>query len=119
MWGGKVRGEISMDRKELSTSEVAQIGAELATFKGVICGRAEILGAVLAPLNSNEGPVFSKLAFHMVQFGPYNWVDLPQKLVPKTALFQWGQIDPKPVPNWTHSFWHHFLGQINSFHLTV
>ena len=41
-------GEISMERKELSTSEVAQIGAELASFKGVICGRAEILGAVLA-----------------------------------------------------------------------
>ena len=32
----------------------------------------------------------------------------------KTAPFQWGRIDPKPVPNWTHSFWPHFLGQINS-----
>ena len=104
-----------MKRKELSTSEVAQIGAELATFKGVICGRAEILGAVLASLNSNEGPVFSKLAFHMVQFGSYNWVDLPQKLVPKTAPFQWGQIDPKPVPNWTHLFWHHFWAKSTLF----
>ena len=28
------------------------IGAELAIFKGVICGKAEILGAVLAPVNS-------------------------------------------------------------------
>ena len=76
--------------------------------------RAEILGAVLAPLNSNVAPEFSKLALHMVQFGPYNWVELAQKLVPKTTPFQWGRIDPKPVPNWTHSFWPHFLGQINT-----
>ena len=57
-----------MERKEPSTSEVAHIGADLAIFKGVICKRAEILGAVLAPLNSDVAPVFSKLALHMVQF---------------------------------------------------
>ena len=44
-----VRGKISMERKEPSTSEVAHIGAELAIFKGVICERAEISGAILAP----------------------------------------------------------------------
>ena len=64
-----------MERKEPSTSEVAHFGAELAIFKGVICERAEILGAFLAALNSNVAPVFSKLALHMVQFSPYNWVD--------------------------------------------
>ena len=37
-----------MERKEPSTSEVAHIGAELALFKGAICERAEISGAVLA-----------------------------------------------------------------------
>ena len=93
-----------MERKESSTSKETLIGAELAIFKGVICERAEIFGAVLAPLNSNVASVFFKLALHMVQFRPYNWVDLAQKLVPKTAPFQWGRIDPKPVPNWTHSF---------------
>lgn len=41
---------------------------------------AEILGAVLAPLNSKVAPVFSKLTLHMVQFGPYNWVNLIQKI---------------------------------------
>ena len=35
-----------MERKEPSTSEVAHIGAELALFKGAICERAEISGAV-------------------------------------------------------------------------
>ena len=44
-----VRGEISTERKQPSTSEVAHIGAELAIFKGVVCERAEILGAILAP----------------------------------------------------------------------
>ena len=44
----------------------------LAIFKGVVCERAEILGAFLAPLNSNVAPVFSKLVLHVVQFGPYN-----------------------------------------------
>ena len=39
-----------MERKEPSTSEVAHIGAELAIFKGVICERAEILGAFLTHL---------------------------------------------------------------------
>ena len=67
-----VRGQISTERKQPSTSEVAHIGAELAIFKGVICERAEISGAILAPLNSNVAPVFSKLALLMVQFGPYN-----------------------------------------------
>ena len=52
------------------------IGAKLAIFKGVICDKAKILGAVLAPLNSKVAPAFSKLTLHMVQFGPYNWVDL-------------------------------------------
>ena len=95
------------------------IGAELAIFKGVICERAEILGAISAPLNSNVAQVFSKLAFHMVQFGPYDWVDLAQKLVPKTTPFQWGRIDPKPVSSWTYSFWPHFWGQINNFHFST
>ena len=67
------RGEISMEREEPFTSEVAHIWAELAILGGSFV-RAEILGAVLAPLNSNVAPVFSKLALHMVQFGPYNWV---------------------------------------------
>ena len=114
-----VRGKISMERKEPSTSEVAHIGAELALFKGAICERAEILGAVLAPINFKVAPVFFKFTLHMVQFGPYNGVNSAPKLVPKTAPFQWGQIDPKRVPNWTHSFWPHFGGQINSFNFTV
>ena len=67
-----LRGEISIERKEPSTSEVAHIGAELALFKGVTCERVKILGAVLAPANSNVTPVFSKLALHMVQFGSHN-----------------------------------------------
>ena len=108
-----------MERKEPSTSEVAHIGAELALFKGAICERAEILGAVLAPINFKVAPVFFKSTLHMVQFGPYNGVDSAPKLVPKTAPFQWGRIDPKRVPNWTHSFWPHFWGQINSFNFTV
>ena len=45
-----VRGEISTERKQPSTSEVAHIGAELAIFNGAVCERAEILGAILAPL---------------------------------------------------------------------
>ena len=73
-----VRGKISMERKEPSTSEVAHIGAELAIFKGVICETAEILGAFLALLNSNVALVFSKLALHKVKFGPCNWVNLAQ-----------------------------------------
>ena len=108
-----------MERKEPSTSEVAHIGAELALFKGAICERAEILGAVLAPINFKVAPVVFKSTLHMVQFGPYNGVDSAPKLVPKTAPFQWGRIDPKQVPNWTHSFWPHFWGQINSFNFTV
>ena len=44
-----VRGKISTERKQPSSSEVAHIGAELAIFKGVICERAEISGAILAP----------------------------------------------------------------------
>ena len=108
-----------MERKEPSTSEVAHIGAELALFKGAICERAEISGAVLAPINFKVAPVFFKFTLHMVQFGPYNGVNSAPKLVPKTAPFQWGRIDPKRVPNWTHSFWPHFWGQINSFNFTV
>ena len=108
-----------MERKEPSTSEVAHIGAELALFKGAICERAEILGAVLAPINFKVAPVFFKFTLLVVQFGPYNGVDSAPKLVPKTAPFQWGRIDPKRVPNWTHSFWPHFWGQINSFNFTV
>ena len=88
-----LREEISIERKEPSTSEVAHIRAELALFKGVTSERVEILGAVLAPLNSNATPVFSKLVFHMVQFGSHNQVDLAQKLVPKTASLQWGRIE--------------------------
>ena len=114
-----VRGKISMERKEPSTSEVAHIGAELALFKGAICERAEISGAVLAPINFKVAPVFFKFTLHMVQFGPYNGVNSAPKLVPKTAPFQWGWIDPKQVPNWTHSFWPHFWGQISSFNFTV
>ena len=95
------------------------IGAESALFKGAICERAEILGAVLAPINFKVAPVFFKSTLHMVQFGPYNGVDSAPKLVPKTAPFQWGRIDPKRVPNWTHSFWPHFWGQISSFNFTV
>ena len=53
--------------------------------KGAICERAEILGAVLAPLNFKVAPIFFKFTLHMVQFGPYNWVDSAPKLVPKTA----------------------------------
>ena len=108
-----------MERKEPSTSEVAHIGAELALFKGAIGERAEISGAVLAPINFKVAPVFFKFTLHMVQFGPYNGVNSAPKLVPKTAPFQWGRIDPKQVPNWTHSFWPHFWGQINSFNFTV
>ena len=108
-----------MKRKEPSTSEVAHIGAELALFKGAICERAEISGAVLAPINFKVAPVFFKFTLHMVQFGPYNGVNSAPKLVPKTAPFQWGRIDPKRVPNWTHSFWPHFWGQINPFNFTV
>ena len=108
-----------MERKEPSTSEVAHIGAELALFKGAICERAEISGAVLAPINFKVAPVFFKFTLHMVQFGPYNGVNSAPKLVPKTAPFQWGRIDPKRVPNWTHSFWPHFWGQISSFNFTV
>ena len=114
-----LRGKISIDRKEPSTLEVAHIGAELAIFKGAICERAEILGAVLAPINFKVAPVFFKFALHVAQCGPYNGVDSAPKLVPKTAPFQWGRIDPKRVPNWTHSFWPHFWGQINSFNFTV
>ena len=88
-----MRGETSIERKEPYTSEVAHIGAELALFKGVTCERVKILGAVLAPLNSNVTPVFSKLALHMVQFGSHNKVDLAQKLVPKTASLGWGRIE--------------------------
>ena len=95
------------------------IGAESALFKGAICERAEILGAVLAPINFKVAPVFFKFALHVVQCGPYNGVDSAPKLVPKTAPFQWGRIDPKRVPNWTHSFWPHFWGQISSFNFTV
>ena len=105
-----VRGKISIERKEPSTSEVAHIEAELAPFKGAICERAEILGAVLAPINFKVAPVFFKFALHVVQCGPYNGVDSAPKLVPKTAPFQWGRIHPKPVPNWTRSFWAPFLG---------
>ena len=39
--------------------------------------------------------------------------------MPKTTPFRWGRIDPKPVPNWTHSFWPHFWGQSNSLHFTL
>ena len=95
------------------------IGAESALFKGAICERAEILGAVLAPINFKVAPVVFKFTLHVVQFGPYNGVDSAPKLVPKTAPFQWGRIDPKRVPNWTHSFWPHFWGQISSFNFTV
>ena len=95
------------------------IGAESALFKGAICERAEILGAVLAPINFKVAPVVFKFTLHVVQFGPYNGVDSAPKLVPKTAPFQWGRIDPKQVPNWTHSFWPHFWGQISSFNFTV
>ena len=75
-----------MERKEPSTSEVAHIGAELALFKGAICERAEISGAVLAPMNFKVAPVFFKFILHMVQFGTYNGVNSAPKLVPKTAL---------------------------------
>ena len=95
------------------------IGAELALFKGAICERAKILGAVLASINFKVAPVVFKFTLHVVQFGPYNGVDSAPKLVPKTAPFQWGRIDPRPVPNWTHSFWPHFWGQISSFNFTV
>lgn len=95
------------------------IGAESALFKGAICERAEILGAVLAPINFKVAPVVFKFTLHVVQFGPYNGVDSAPKLVPKTAPFQWGRIDPRLVPNWTHSFWPHFWGQISSFNFTV
>ena len=94
-------------------------GAELALFKGAIYERAKILGAVLASLNFKVAPVVFKFTLHVVQFGPYNGVDSAPKLVPKTAPFQWGRIDPKRVPNWTHSFWPHFWGQISSFNFTV
>ena len=97
----------------------AHIGAESALFKGAICERAEILGAVLAPINFKVAPVFFKFALLVVQFGPYNGVDSAPKLVPKTAPFQWGRIDPRLVPNCTHSFWPHFWGQISSFNFTV
>ena len=95
------------------------IGAESALFKGAICERAEILGAVLAPINFKVAPAVFKFTLHVVQFGPYNGVDSAPKLVPKTAPFQWGRIDPRLVPNWTHSFWPHFWGQISSFNFTV
>ena len=62
------------------------IGAELALFKGVICERAVISKAVLAPLNSSVAPVISKLTLHVVQFGPNNWVGL--------ALKNWCQKQP-------------------------
>ena len=54
---------------------------------------AEILGAVLAPLNSKVAPVFSKLTLHMVQFGPYNWVNLAPKMGAKNSPISIG-------PNW-------------------
>ena len=95
------------------------IGAESALFKGAICERAEILGAVLAPINFKVAPVVFKFTLHVVQFGPYNGVDSAPKLVPKIAPFQWGRIDPRLVPNWTQSFWPHFWGQISSFNFTV
>ena len=77
------------------------IGAESALFKGAICERAEILGAVLAPINFKVAPAVFKFTLHVVQFGPYNGVDSAPKLVPKTAPFQWGRIDPRPVPGLT------------------
>ena len=87
-----VRGKISMERKEPYTSEVAHIGAELALFKGAICERAEILGAVLAPINFKVAPVFFKFTLHMVQFGPYNGVDSAPKLVPKQPHFNGAEL---------------------------
>ena len=54
---------------------------------------AEILGAVVAPLNSKVAPVFSKLTLHMVQFGPYNWVNLAPKMGAKNSPISMG-------PNW-------------------
>ena len=76
-------------------------GAELALFKGAIYERAKILGAVLASINFKVAPVVFKFTLHVVQFGPYNGVDSAPKLVPKTAPFQWGRIDPRPVPGLT------------------
>ena len=46
------------------------------------------------PLNSNVAPVFSKLALLMVQFGPYNWVNLAQKWCQKQPHFNGAELTP-------------------------
>ena len=48
------------------------------------------------PLNSNVAPVFSKLALLMVQFGPYNWVNLAQKWCQKQPHFNGAELTPRP-----------------------
>ena len=58
----------------------------MVIFKEVIYERPEILEAVLAPINSKVAPLFSKLTLHMVQFSPYNWVDLAPKISAKSTL---------------------------------
>ena len=67
----------------------------MVIFKEVIYERPEILEAVLAPINSKVAPLFSKLTLHMVQFSPYNWVDLAPKISAKSSPISLGSSLPK------------------------
>ena len=53
-----------------------------------------MLGAVLATSNPKVALTFSKLTLHMVQLGPYNWVNLTPKIGGKSKSLFVGLIRP-------------------------
>ena len=87
-----VRGKISMERKEPSTFEVVHIGAELTLFKGAICERAEILRAVLAPINFKVAPVFSNSPFTWSNLAPTTGSIQPQNWCQKQPHFNGAEL---------------------------